>query len=101
MTNPIDPWNRLTSAGPTQRQVAEKQERVAPAPAAAESSAAAAAPAQDQVQLSAVARQAMAEPTFDRAKIDAIKQAVQNGQYPLDARRMAESFLAIEQMIRE
>ena len=101
MTNPIDPWNRLTSAGPTQRQVAEKQQaRNASAPEAA--AAPAPAPvAGDQVQLSEVAKQARAEPSFDRAKVDAIKQAVQNGQYPLDARRMAESFLAIEQMIRD
>jgi anti-sigma28 factor (negative regulator of flagellin synthesis) len=34
-------------------------------------------------------------------KVDAIKQAIQDGQYPLNPRRIAESFYAIEQMIRE
>jgi negative regulator of flagellin synthesis FlgM len=43
----------------------------------------------------------MAEPDFDRAKVDSIKQAIQDGQYPLNPRKIAESFHAIEQMIRE
>ena len=57
---------------------------------------------QDQWIASGVAREAsQLSPGFDKAKVDAIKQAVQNGQYPLDARRMAESFLAMEQLINE
>jgi len=55
----------------------------------------------DTVSLSNVAQKAMAEPDFDRVKVEAIKQAISQGQYPLDARRIAESFVAIEQMIRE
>lgn len=54
----------------------------------------------DVVQLSEVAREAMKEPQFDRAKVEAIKQAIQQGQYPLDSRRIAENFVAIEQMIK-
>ena len=41
------------------------------------------------------------EPEFDRAKVDAIRHAIHNGQYPLDPRRIAESFVAIEQMISD
>ncbi|MGA0992004.1 MAG: flagellar biosynthesis anti-sigma factor FlgM [Burkholderiaceae bacterium] len=33
--------------------------------------------------------------------MDAIKQALQDGSYPLDPRRIAESFVAIERMIGE
>ena len=36
----------------------------------------------------------------DQAKVEAIKTAIQKGDYPLDARRIAESFYAIEQMIK-
>jgi len=43
----------------------------------------------------------MAEPDFDKAKVDSIKQALLDGQYPLNPRLIAESFYAIEQMIRE
>ena len=41
------------------------------------------------------------EPEFDRAKVDAIREAIKNGQYPLDPRRIAESFVAIEQLISD
>jgi negative regulator of flagellin synthesis FlgM len=47
-----------------------------------------------------VAQQAMAQPDFDRAKVEAIKNAIAQGQYPLDSRKIAESFVAIEQMIK-
>lgn len=57
-------------------------------------------PGPDVLILSDVAKKAMEEPAFDRVKVDSIKKAIQNGQYPLDSRRIAESFVAIEQMIR-
>ena len=53
----------------------------------------------DQVQLSNVAQKAMAEPDFDRAKVESIKQAIQDGQYQINPRKIAESFLAVERMI--
>ncbi len=59
-----------------------------------------AAPATDELQLSDIARKAMHEPEFDRAKVDAIRTAIQQGQYPLDSRRIAENFVAIEKMIK-
>jgi flagellar biosynthesis anti-sigma factor FlgM len=43
----------------------------------------------------------MAEPDFDRVKVESIKKAIQDGHYPLNPRKIAESFHAIEQMIRE
>ena len=57
-------------------------------------------PMGDQLQLSDVALQAMKTDAFDRAKVDAIKSAIEKGDYPLDPRRIAESFYAIEQMIK-
>jgi flagellar biosynthesis anti-sigma factor FlgM len=59
------------------------------------------APPTDEVKLSAVAQKAAQEPEFDRAKVEAIKTAIQQGHYPLDSRRIAESFMAIEKMISE
>jgi flagellar biosynthesis anti-sigma factor FlgM len=102
MTDPITQWNRMASANSVERLVAERAEKADQAEKAADAPAARpAAPATDQLELSAVARQASSEPTFDRAKVEAIKQQVEQGLYPLDARRMAESFMALEQMIRE
>jgi negative regulator of flagellin synthesis FlgM len=55
----------------------------------------------EEVQLSNVTAKAMAEPDFDRVKVESIKRAIQDGQYPLNPRRIAESFQALEQMISE
>ena len=59
----------------------------------------AAAPKDDQLVLSEVAQRAMAEPGFDRAKVESIKQAIQDGSYPMNSRRIAESFAAMEKLI--
>lgn len=103
MTDPITQWNRMASANSVERLVAERAEKADQAEKAADAPAARpATPAPtDQLELSAVARGASAEPEFDRAKVEAIKRQVEQGLYPLDARRMAESFMALEQMIRE
>ena len=65
----------------------------------AKASSAAAAPKDDQLVLSEVAQRAMAEPGFDRAKVESIKQAIQDGSYPMNSRRIAESFAAMEKLI--
>tara|TARA_A100001011_G_C14230609_1_gene808628 strand:- start:1029 stop:1355 length:327 start_codon:yes stop_codon:yes gene_type:complete len=54
----------------------------------------------DEFILSEVAKSALdQEPGFDRKKIDAIRTAIQEGNYPLNTRRIAESFIAMESMI--
>ena len=53
----------------------------------------------DQLVLSPIAKQAMAEPAFDRDKVEAIKQAIKDGSYPLNSRRIAESFASMERLI--
>ena len=55
----------------------------------------------DQLHLSNVSKRVSEEPGFDRVKVDSIKKAIEEGNYPLDPRRIAESFHAIEQMISE
>ena len=56
-------------------------------------------PATDEVILSQAAESALADAAFDSAKVDRIKQALQEGNYPLDAKRIAESFESLERMI--
>ncbi len=53
----------------------------------------------EQLELSPTARRSMSDPTFDRAKVDAIKAALRDGSYPLDSRKIAESFVALERLI--
>lgn len=98
MTDPISSFRRIAQMDTSSRQVSAKaQERTSQAlepqlkPAAAPS---------DEVKLSEVAQKAMQEPEFDRAKVEAIKLAIQQGQYPMDSRRIAENFVAIEKMIQ-
>jgi negative regulator of flagellin synthesis FlgM len=56
-------------------------------------------PSQDEVKLSGVTEKAASGPDFDQAKVDRIRKAIEEGNYPLDSRRIAESFLALEKLI--
>ena len=38
---------------------------------------------------------------FDQEKTTRIKEAIEQGNYPLDHKRLAESFLALEQLISD
>ena len=54
----------------------------------------------DEFILSDIAKKALEkEPSFDREKIDAIRLAIQEGNYPMNTRRIAENFIAMESMI--
>lgn len=101
MTNPISQFGRIAQMDTPARASAAKGDARAKT-ADAEAPAAARPPVSrgDELQLSEVARQAMQEPEFDRAKVEAIKTAIQEGKYPLDSRRIAENFMAIEKMIQ-
>lgn len=99
MNSPITAYARQLGTGSLDRYNNERLDKTNDK-AAAKAPSAAASPGDDQLVLSDVAKQAMSDSSFDRAKVDAIKQAIQDGQYPLNARRIAESFVAIEQMIK-
>jgi negative regulator of flagellin synthesis FlgM len=108
MTDAISQYGRQNLSDNTVRSSADKVKKSSTSQSASSTgstgSSERSAPAsrgEDTVALSSVAQRAMAEPDFDRAKVEAIKQAISQGQYPLDSRRIAESFVAIERMIRE
>ena len=98
MTDPISHFSRMAQMDANVRQATKAEKRSSAA--AEEASNAAPARQDDEVQLSDVAQQLMREPEFDRAKVEAIKTAIAQGQYPLDSRRIAESFVALERMIK-
>jgi negative regulator of flagellin synthesis FlgM len=101
MTDPINSYARRVQSDPTLRAAIGQVGRQASDAASRSAQEPAVRPPADEVTLSNVAQRAMAQPDFDRAKVDAIKQAIQNGQYPLNSRKIAESFVALEQMIKE
>lgn len=53
----------------------------------------------DRVELSVEARAELDKAGFDAEKVDRIKQALADGNYPIDARRIAEGFSEIEKLI--
>lgn len=100
MTDPISAYNRLApkpAANSPSGDAVQRRSQEKPGSSAAHTSAPV---RQDEVVLSGLERQAMASETFDSAKVAAIKEALQNGQYPLDSRRIAESFYAMERLIQ-
>ncbi|MGI9135096.1 MAG: flagellar biosynthesis anti-sigma factor FlgM [Rhodoferax sp.] len=108
MTDAISQYAQLAASDPYVRKPTEKVGKTSATGVATEAQATlagAAAPAvapahgDDVLSLSKVAERIKQEPDFDRAKVEAIKQAIHSGQYPLNTKRIAESFVAIEQMI--
>jgi negative regulator of flagellin synthesis FlgM len=103
MTDSISSYGRRIQTEASRRDALDKAAAKA-TPSLLEEAAGKPAPAKvggghDQLQLSNVAQKAMAEPDFDRAKVESIKQAIQDGQYQINPRKIAESFLAVERMI--
>ena len=103
MTDSISSYGRRIQTEASRRDALDKTAAKA-TPSLLEEAAGKPAPAKvggghDQLQLSNVAQKAMAEPDFDRAKVESIKQAIQDGQYQINPRKIAESFLAVERMI--
>jgi len=71
-----------------------------PAPESQSAEAVAAADAQrDQVELSESVVRAIDDAKFDAAKVEALRLAIMEGNYPLDAKRIAENMLDLERMI--
>jgi negative regulator of flagellin synthesis FlgM len=55
--------------------------------------------ASDELVLSKTAESALANAEFDAAKVAQIKAAIEEGNYPIDAKKVAESFASLEKMI--
>ena len=54
----------------------------------------------DEVFLSDLAKKTLeTQDSFDIKKVEAIKQAIEDGNYPLNPRKIAESFIAMESLI--
>ena len=53
----------------------------------------------DQVELSESVVRAIEDAKFDAAKVEALRLAIMEGNYPLDAKRIAENMLDLERMI--
>ena len=104
MNDAITNYGRMTQSNAAVRSSIDKVEKQGPSAAQAKEELApslekTASAGADKVTLSNVAQQVKAQPDFDRAKVEAIKQAIQEGNYPVNPRRIAENFVALEKMI--
>lgn len=55
--------------------------------------------ADDVLELSAAGQKVADDTGFDQARVDAIRKAIAQNGYPIDARRIAEHFVALERML--
>jgi len=102
MTDPISSYAKSSRSDASVRASVGKPDKESKAATVAPAPAPSSPPEgrrSDSVQMSNVAQKAMSEPDFDRVKVESIKQAISQGNYPLDVKRIAESFVAIERMI--
>ena len=105
MSDAISNYGRMTQSNAALRSVLDKVDKKSASQTGVSGDAS--APAQetktssgaDQVSLSNVAQKVMAQPDFDRSKVEAIKQAIKDGNYPINPRRIAESFVSLERLI--
>ncbi len=96
MTNPISSYGRQLALDQAKTLGPKPEKRSQSLSATPVSQAPASG---DRVELSLAAR-VTDEPVFDRQKVDHIKQAIEQGQYAVDPKKIAEQFMAIERMIR-
>ena len=104
MSDPISNYGRMTQSSAIARSAIEKVDPKGTSAASASEELTLSAPAKvspgaDKVSLSNVNQKVMAQPEFDRAKVESIKQAIKDGNYPVNPRRIAESFVALEKLI--
>jgi len=104
MSDPISSnQSRISSSNSASRTTLDKLNKK-PVTVKSESGTETKAPAKtqgsDSVNLSNVKDRIDDQPDFDRSKVDAIKAAVQHGNYPVNPRRIAENFVALENMIK-
>jgi negative regulator of flagellin synthesis FlgM len=103
MSDPVSIKARIANqaASRTSLEKLDNKSKAAKSSSATEAKAAPAPAPQnaDTVNLSNVTQRAKDAPDFDRAKVEAIKTALREGSYPINPRRIAENFVALEKMI--
>ena len=92
--------NRIDVATQDRLRKAQEAEDLKRSQSTADVSRARAERLEDEVKLSNVAQKAMtSRPDVDQEKVDRIKQAIEEGRYPVDSRRLAESFASLERLV--
>ncbi len=106
MTNPINPMNRTAANSVNNNTPAGSQTNDTSADVTAKGGHSSGS--EDTVSLSTRSQQVIelqqhldSSTGIDRARVDAIRQQIAEGNYPLDAEKIAENMLKIEQSLIE
>ncbi len=95
-----EPVNSILKTVQPDRVTGPNPKKAADDPSNKQSSVQSSVESKDEVILSDVAKKAMEEePSFDLEKVKAIRKAIEEGSYPLNSRKIAESFVAMESLI--
>ncbi len=92
MSSPINSLVSSAHAPATESRGSSKLEAKGSAPTRTTAS-------DDSSEVGEAARLAMDSPEFDAAKVESIRRAIAEGRYPIDPKRIAESFMALEKML--
>ena len=102
MTNPINTIGRSTtgsiSSNTEKNQAKSRPETSEPARGNTTDTVSL---SQESIQVSGLQQQLKDSPAIDQAKVDSIKQEIANGNYPLDAEKIAENMINLEQSLIE
>ncbi|ABI56243.1 flagellar biosynthesis anti-sigma factor FlgM [Alkalilimnicola ehrlichii MLHE-1] len=106
MTDPINNGNRLPATpGLTPGNAGKAGGSTRQDGAGERSSAAGERPAADQAavsdRLQAVRQQIDATPEVNRERVDALKERIANGEYPVDAERIASRMVELENLLND
>lgn len=106
MTNPINPLGRSTagsiSSNTDKAQADNKvKSEVSNSTSNPASTGDKVSLSQESQQVSGLQQQLKDSPAIDQAKVDTIKQEIANGNYPLDAEKIAENLINLEQSLLE
>lgn len=106
MTNPINPLNRATTGSVNNNS--NTGSAASDANTAAPAKSGSSPRSEDTVSLSSRSQQVIelqqhldGSTGIDRGRVDAIKQQIAEGNYPLDAEKIAENMLKLEQSLIE
>jgi len=104
MTNPINPrvdsLNRSTTAS-VGNEKAQAKSNNADNTTGAIASEDTVSLSQESQQVASLQQQLKDSSAIDQVKVDAIKQEIANGNYPLDTQKIAENLINLEQSLIE
>ena len=99
LSNVAETMHSVIAEMPSKKQQLTREKVPAPQYGTTATIAVARRPQVDQVQLSDSVNRTIEDAKFDAAKVEALRLAIMEGHYPLDAKRIAENMISLERMI--